>query len=334
MIGAERQYCRADQWHAAGYTGKGIKVMVYEVANPTMINYPDYCGKVKDPMGICFGDIPGTHMQDVVDTLLYYAPDVEVYLWRDNLPAAVQFCIDNDIDLFNYSASGSYNTTEFNALEATAIANGTFFVCAAGNDGVEGLTGMAQKDTWLSVGALRMDSAGNIGRTSYSSYDGWGDSLDVMSFGDLIFPDTHDGGTMGVTGTSFASPSIVGMLACFKQRFLQANNRKPIFDEVFDFIVDNSVDIEIEGYDQKTGNGVFRMPVLPILEPLVLKMTIGSTQANVNGEPTTLLAPPLLAPSQLPPGRTYLPVRDIANLIGGTITMNGNEITITIKPPQ
>lgn len=321
----ELSYCRVDQWHAAGYTGKGIKVLVYEVANPTMINYPDYAGRVKDPLGICFSSIRGTHMEDVVDTLLLYAPDVEVIVWRDNLPAAVQYCIDNNVDVFNYSASGSYNTAEFNALEEKAIANGTLFVCSAGNDGYLGLTGMSQKDTWLSVGALRMDPAGNIGRTYYSSYDGYGNDLDVMGFGDQIFPNTHfPGETKGVTGTSFSSPSVAGMIACYKQWFYEMKSRKPNWTEVYTFILSNCTDLESLGYDQHTGNGIFIMPEVEKEMEHVVKIKIGSTNAKLDGQDIQFLIAP-----QIVQNRTMLGLRDLANLLGAQITLNGDEITIT-----
>lgn len=317
------KYTGIDRWHAAGFTGKGIKVLVYEVANPTMINYPDYNGKVKDPLGICFSDIPRTHMEDVTDTELYFGPGtVEVIVWRDSLPSALQYCLDHDVDLFNYSASGGYSTDEFNELEAKCIANGTFFVCAAGNYGNEGLTPMSRKDTWLSVGALKLSPDGVAGRTFYSSYDGYGDDLDVMGFGDIIFPDPHTGSTKGVSGTSFAAPSIVGMLACFKQWFYEKNLRKPTWTETYVFVLDNCKDLEIVGYDAFTGNGVMVMPeVKPIRR---LEVTMNSVNAFLNGVPKTLVTPPVILDA-----RTQIGLRDISDLSGGTLVLSGQDITIT-----
>lgn len=317
----------AKRWHDAGYTGKGIKVLVYEVANPTIIPYADYNGKVLDPLGICFGSIARTHMEDVVDTLLYFAPDVEVHLYRDSLPNAVQYCIDHDIDIFNYSASGGYNTPEFNALEAQAIANGTFFTCAAGNYASEGLTSMSRKDTWLSVGALRMSPDGTVGRTYYSSYDGNGTDLDVMGFGDIIFPNRHAvGETKGVQGTSFADPSVCGMLALHRQQFIARFGRKPTWTETYMYVLENCADLELTGYDRYTGNGVLIMSEVDQMRR-VIEVTIGSKNAFVNGEPKTLLDAPYVSPAN----RTVMGLRDLSNLFGGELILNGQKITIIVE---
>jgi hypothetical protein len=327
MAIVERAYCNVDQWHAAGLTGTGIKILVYEVGSPTMKNHPDYGGKVKNPLGNCFGNIEQTHMENVVDTALFFAPGIsEVILWRDGLTSALQYCLANDIDIMNYSATGGTITPEFDALEEACMANGTFFVCSAGNEGNDGLTTFSRKNSWLSVGAVRMNG-GIATRTPYSSYDAYGTDLDVMAFGDLMLPSTHyEGQVKGISGTSFASPAMVGMIACFKQWFFDTNGRKPTWTETYNFVVDNAQDMELEGYDVYTGHGLL---IMPELTPSTNKVSlwIGSPTALINGEEVTLNVVPTINED----GFTVVGLRDVGELVGKKVTWINAERRIDIE---
>jgi len=329
----ELVYCRVDQWRAAGYTGKGIKVAVHEVAGTTVRNLPRYAGKVFDVHGGRFGSNNDTHMQGVIDYILAVAPDVEIYLLSGTVPQNLQYCIDNGIDLYNYSQDGGwYNSTD-NALEAAAMAAGTVFVCSAGNSGSAGLSTQSRKPNWISVAAAKwMLWQGVEGPQwcSYSSYDAYGDHLDTVGFSDgVMIPSESSGGFRSDSGTSFALPWVVGLLALYKQRFYEQHKRKPSFDEVFNFVKDNSEDMEAPGYDQRTGWGLLRLPEITV-EPVkpagdILELWIGSSVAKRNGVPVALQAPPILSQ-----WRTLVSVRDIGELFGCSVDWNQDEKKITI----
>lgn len=329
----ELSYCRLNQWHAAGYAGKGIKIAVHEVAASTCKNLARWGGKVLDPFGVRFIGNEDGHCQNVIDMILLAAPDAEIHLMGFDWMANLQYCIDNKIDLYNYSGTGNYSTVDFNALEQKALDAGVFFVCSAGNDGSEAdsLTGFSRKKTWLSVGAVRWGTYnGFTGPLSngYSSWDRYGDDLDVCGFADgLQIPsELFADKLMGVSGTSFSCPWVVGLLALWKQKFLNDNKRKPTFSETFKFAISHAEDIEATGYDQKTGHGVLRLPEI-VREPVydVIEMWAGKAIAIVNGEAQMLyIAPQLVA------GRNMIGLRDVAELTGWQVEWDNTNKKVTM----
>ncbi|WP_141500979.1 S8 family serine peptidase [Paenibacillus luteus] len=330
----ELAYCRADKWHAAGYTGRGVKVAVHEVTASTCRNLARWGGRVIDPFGVKFTDKADSHAQNVIDTLLLTAPDVEVHLMGADWLANLRYCIANGIDVYNYSATGSYNTAEFNELERKALDAGVFFVCSAGNDGAraDSLSGFSRKKTWLSVGSVRWGTYnGFTGPLSngYSSWDVRGDDLDVCGFADgLQIPsELYADKLMGVSGTSFAAPWVAGLIAVWKQRFIAEFNRKPTFEETYKAVIANAQDIEAPGYDQRTGHGVFRLPEI-IAAPTydVITATVGSVIGAHNGERVSLAAAP-----QLIDGRVFVGLRDVAELFGASVAWDTAKKTVTIK---
>jgi hypothetical protein len=325
----EFSYCRITQWHAAGFKGKGIKVAIHEVSESTCKCLSRWCGGVLDPFKEKFSGKVDTHAQNVIDTLLLVAPDVEIHLMGSNWLGNLQYCIDHGIDIYNYSATGSYNTSEFNALEQKALDAGVFFVCSTGNDGArpDGLTGFSRKKTWLSVGAVRW----NVDKplpNGYSSWDRYGDDLDVCGFADgLQIPsELNSDKLMGVSGSSFSCPWVVGLLALWKQKFFADNKRKPTFSETYKFAIGNAQDIEAPGYDQKTGYGVLRLQELPKEPKLdVIEMWSGKAIAIVNGEAQMLYTAP-----QLIAGRNMIGLRDVAELTGWKVEWDNTEKKITL----
>lgn len=287
-----------------------------------------------DPFGVRFTGNADVHCQNVIDTLLLAAPGVEVHLmgfdWMEN----IRYCIANGIDVYNYSATGSYNTTEFNLLEQKALEAGVFFICSAGNDGAQAdsLTGFARKKTWLSVGALRWGTYnGFTGPLSngYSSWDVRGDDLDVCGFADgLQIPsELYADKLMGVSGTSFAAPWVAGLIAIWKQRFIAEFKRKPTFEETYKAVIDNAQDIEAPGYDQRTGQGVFRLPEINAAPTYnVITAAVGSVIGTYNGDHVNLAASP-----QLIDGRVYVGLRDVAELFGASVAWDNAKKTVTIK---
>lgn len=327
MNEAELSYCRVDQWHAAGYTGAGVKVAVHEVSGQTVVNFARYGGRVIDAFGGRFGTKKNTHTQRVIDTLLTAAPDVEVHLLGTSFAENLRYCIANGIDVYNYSVDGGANNAEINALEQEALDSGVFLVCAAGNDGENGMSTMARKDSWLSVGAAKLIN-GVPARMAYSSYDTADACLDVMGFAEgLRVPDEINGGHTGLSGTSFASPWVVGLTALWKQRFIAECGRKPTYEETIGFIRENSTDIGADGYDQETGFGVLRLPALT-KEPDydVIDIYVGRAEAFVNGAPKPLLTSPVILN-----GRVYVGIADMQALLGVSVNWTQSERKVTIK---
>jgi hypothetical protein len=147
-----------------------------------------------------------------------------------------------------------------------------------------------------------------------------------MAFGDLIFYNSHSGGTKGVTGTSFAAPAMGAMIARFKQQYFEKHKRKPSFSETYNFVIANSLDIEAPGYDRLTGNGVFRLPEIPVPIKNKLSLWIGRRTAVVNGEEVTLAVIP-----KIENGSTLVGFRDIAQLLGKKVSFDNVEKRIDVE---
>ena len=81
---------------------------------------------------------------------------------------------------------------------------------------------------------------------------------------------------LGVSGTSHCAPVFAGMVGLVQQFFLENAGRvlKPI--EMERFVADNLLDVDIEGFDIRTGHGLFRLP-----KPETIKISDYVTDTNV-----------------------------------------------------
>jgi len=349
---AELEYCRADKWHSAGFTGKGIKVGVYEASGSTVNKTITRFANIIVPPQFSYrvdNSRVNTHAHDVIDSLRFTAPDVEIHMLGNNYDENIQYCIDNKLDFINFSQNGySYNPTS-NGLEAKYVEAGGVPVCSAGNDGPGTLWGTPLKDNWLSVASAAWKQWQGVYQpihSGFSSSELSGTHLDVTGFGDLRVPDDSDGTTRGAVGTSFACPWVVGLLACWRQWFKAKNNRNPTWQETFGFAVGNCTDMVDPsqnigvGYEVMTGFGILRLPEPPVesVKPVPTTPTpapneastkivvkIGSTKATVDGKTVNLQYTPSLVS-----GHTVLGLRDIGQILGCDVRWDEATQTVTL----
>ncbi|MFQ3295602.1 MAG: serine protease [Natrialbaceae archaeon] len=125
----------------------------------------------------------------------------------DDIADAVQWAADQGADIINMSlGGGGYTETMKNAV-SYALNNGALPICAAGNDGSEGVSYPAKYDECIAVGAI--DS--NEDLTDFSQY---GENLDVVAPGqDVLSSSTRNGGYEKLPGTSMACPAVSGVAA-------------------------------------------------------------------------------------------------------------------------
>jgi hypothetical protein len=303
-----------DKWHEAGYKGQGMKFGVIDISGID-VNLPMFDGKVKD----AFHHWPPTHnshAQNQITVIREIAPEAEIVLLGHNAVENLKYCIEHELDVVNQSTTGGYTLPEWMEIERQAIEKGTFFVCSAGNDGANGLTGQSRKDTWLSVGAVHVHDWDNdrIVRADYSSHGE--KELDIMSFSSLTVPHTVFG-TTNITGTSFSSPFAAAMILLYKQWFKATHDRKPTFEEVMAFVTLNCTDLELPGHDVYTGHGLFRLPdpdELPKKKER-LEVLLGNDMALKNGQVVHLYHEPIIAN-----GRLMVGIRDIGELFGFNVS--------------
>ena len=86
------------------------------------------------------------------------------------------------------------------------------------------------------------------------NYSSITDNIDFMSFTNLKT-------SKGVfTGTSCATPCFAAMLGLVQGFFIEKIGRKLTNEELLDFIKENTQDLDKEGFDEKTGFGIFVLP--------------------------------------------------------------------------
>lgn len=137
-----------------------------------------------------------------------------------------------DNPAFNYTNADMNGRTTMMAKAATMAARkGMILLASAGNEGATDwkfITTPADADSILSVGAV--DASGIPG--PFSSYGPTADGRTaptVASVGVNTFVSTTNGGiTNAGSGTSFASPNLAGLVACFWQAFPEFTNMEII----------------------------------------------------------------------------------------------------------
>lgn len=242
LLERQKSFLNIEKYHEMGYIGKGI----------TIVNAEAYPGK----------DDHGAMTTQVIND---YAPGARVinsqlkgsgrdrYLDIDGESIALETAIETyNIKLFTSSKATARDSTTLNYYKELQQKYGVIFFSAAGNDGDEGVTGWLTKDnTAIAVGAVEFQPNGTIDRTFYSAI---GEELDFVSF-------------MGRgTGTSAASPALTGLTALLIDRYGDMTQ-----DEVYKVLKSLCVNLDIEGWDKKTGWG---LPVLPLTDKLEILDTM------------------------------------------------------------
>ena len=245
-------------WHKAGYTGKGIKIMSDETVSKQ--KHPD----VISPIGF---NKKGGHGDDVMSHLKLVAPEAEfiAYTFIGNFNSrgyeseCAEYIKKEGVHIFTTSdLSPSVNQGKDIAMQ-DCIDKGCIFFSAVGNDGNKGVHGESKSEKYFAIGGVKPKFTGeykwnepiydwnNLSKASYSSV---GPELDYVTITEI----------MGVTGTSFCSPVFAGMVGLVQQFFIEKTGRILTRPQMEQFINDNLIDTDVEGFDIRTGHGLFRLP--------------------------------------------------------------------------
>lgn len=245
-----RQSVNADRWHSAGYTGKGVTIVLL-----------DGDGKPRNHMRQYYTDVLGTeteygHATNVGHVAHEFAPDARILMFdnKRNKDAVFEWISEHraEIDLINVSLAGIHGmpTPDYLRYESLGIP----IVCASGNDDFsDRISYPARYDFTIAIGAYSL----GLGNVAY--YSNEGEKLDAVSLTN-IHVQRDDGHTWSVSGTSFAAPSATGLLACYVQWRKDNGLPKLTPEEARKFIHENCTDINEEGRDDKSGYGLFCLP--------------------------------------------------------------------------
>ena len=263
--------CNITQWHEAGYKGQGIKIAIFdrnfkdsEEARKLFNNkvrFIDGYGKTSDKSS------HGSMTAYIIHQIL---PEAEIYVMRPRVDN-IYWCIENGMDIISVSMT-LFQREGFKEASEKAIENDILLLSSSGNNSEEWNIGRpARKKTWIGVGAVHLRNSGSsrerIYRARYSSYtkdekEIW-EMVEIMGFaGVYILSPTNQTRPFSYYGTSCACPWVASMSGLLKQikKFTKKNFRD------LDFIQENVIEIDEEGYSRKTGHGLFRLPDVYELE--------------------------------------------------------------------
>lgn len=158
VIGEEVAKTNADDWHAAGYTGVGVKVGIIDYFDGTLWNNAFAAGEVPTPAGT-FCQVSGAscdiwtiaageqHGQAVAEVVHEMAPGAQLYLatvdTTADMQAAVNYFVAQGVDIISRSLTAQYDgpgngTGPIADVINSAVANGIVWFNSAGNNAGSG----------------------------------------------------------------------------------------------------------------------------------------------------------------------------------------------------
>ena len=283
---------------AGGNSGAGVKVGVLDSGIDTA--HPDLqvvggfnaisqtTTDYNDTLSVCNGH--GTHIAGTIAAkangvgVVGVAPSAQLYAIKvfENIGGAclartssqivgLNWAVTQGIRLVNVSIGALGESFTYELAMQAAANQGTYVIAAAGNSGgvmlYPGFSAQA-----IGVGAL--DGANN--RASFSST---GPELDFSAPGVGITSTMPGGGYADKSGTSMATPHVVGVSALILSAYPSLT-----FAQLYQKLRDGALDLESAGFDNNTGYGLVRAAnsisgTPPPPPPLVL--AVSPTSRNV-----------------------------------------------------
>ena len=165
--------------------------------------------------------------------------------YKDNaLIEGIYYAVDNGADIINLSL-GNYSKNIFMEIALNyAKNNGVIVVASAGNDGVNDPFYPAAYSSTIAVSAVN-EYVGNAPYSNFGSY------IDISAPGTRIMTTLNYNGYGTISGTSFASPQVSGVLALMLSYFPDLSS-----EEIIERLLLSTVDYGDEGIDPYFGHGL------------------------------------------------------------------------------
>jgi len=157
--------------------------------------------------GICAGETVGVATQADLYALKVLGDDG--YGSEANVIKAIEWSIDNKMDIINMSLGSSGATSVFQNICAIAYSKGLILVAAAGNEAIGDSYPAAFGPSVISVAALEKDQR-------HAEFSNICNSLDISAPGVEIISAYKGGEYCSMTGTSMAAPHVSGCAAIYK----------------------------------------------------------------------------------------------------------------------
>lgn len=244
------EFLGINKFRESGYTGSRVKIMSDEKIEKNYISCRDKerWAKVICPKG--YQTNGSWHGSAVMNILIDICPDATYIAFPMDMKGTaekyqskcIDYILENKVHLFTTSCiGGSVSKAKEKAMQ-DCIDNGTIFFCAAGNKGENGMLGEAKSDKYIAIGFVGED-------LKYIGTSSIGKELDYVTI-----PNCYG------DWTSYAQPVFSGMCGLVQDFFIHKTGRALVRSELINFINDHLIDVEDEGFDVKTGNGLFILP--------------------------------------------------------------------------
>lgn len=329
-------------FHEAGYTGSRVKIMsdekVYQKDFPNVISPKGF----QSPSG-------SWHGTSVMTYLHLIAPDATFIAYpfggsfgpnSYNSPCA-DYIKSEKVHVFTTSQTGQVNTGKQKAMQDCIDIANTVFCAAAGNEGEKGLRPESTMPTFLAIGGVDYEKNKGLSQFERVKYSSIGKDLDYMTIAEIPTNPELDSGAIG---TSFCAPVFAGMIGLLQDFFIAKTGQPLSYSKVIEFINDNCVDLQDEGFDIYTGHGLFVLPnpltidvkkyatIKPSsvqessTQSKTIELYIDDTNIYINGEAKQMDVAPFIENS-----RTFVPVKFISEALGYQVEWDGTKRKVTIK---
>jgi hypothetical protein len=225
-----------------GLTGKGVKIAILDRGatrvgtrgvTETWVDFTYGYDFVDDDTVVTHDSDHGNFVLTPIKSSHGLAPDATVYVLKVSdaggtisMPAAIdalQYCIDNDIDIINISYQ--FDQTA-NSKIADCIAAGIVVVAAAGNDPCCGhwTDVPATLPDVIAVNAIDSDGAATLFSVTPAEDVTNSHGITIAASGADCYVIGRAGVLTTSNGTSFSAPWIVGCFAIYKERYPTMSN--------------------------------------------------------------------------------------------------------------
>lgn len=244
------EFLGINKFRELGYTGSRVKIMSDEKILKEYHNADkERWAKVICPKGYQ-KDGGSWHGSAIMNILQDICPDAEYIAFPMDMKGTgeqyeskcVDFILENQVNLFTSSSLGSTCSKAKEKAMQDCIDAGCTFFAAAGNKGNKGILGESKSDKYLAIGFIG-EKLKYIGTSSI------GEELDYVTI-----PNCYG------DWTSYAAPLFCAMCGLVQDFFIDKTGRVLVRSELINFINDHLIDVEDEGFDVKTGNGLFILP--------------------------------------------------------------------------
>ena len=259
-------------WHDAGYTGKGIKFMELEGANPKNKQFDGMLtNDFKDWKNEKDDYLENSHGSHVFDVFHQIAPDAEMYVGSPStgfmngvlsgrfIEETVPYIKKKGIHVVAASLGGNKYQGIIDAIRDLKENYNVTFITSAGNEGECGAGDYAKTEEWINVGAVHYNERDEeIVRPYYSSVD----EVLTLTMPSHIYvqSDKDDDYWFPLQGTSFSSPVCAATKCVVADKCLHEYGRIMTQKEFVNFVIDNVVDLGEKGHDKYYGHGLFVLP--------------------------------------------------------------------------